>query len=759
MKRILILLILAAAIVLSASPTAAAEPPASGAMLMVLASPQVSTTLRTEAVSSAFMQGAYTQAMQLLPVLNNLKKQGHIASYQLNLPANAVQVQGMDLTAAMLLDKLPQTGRLVPASNASVQAARADFNRALGRARSAAPRIQTPRVKAPAAAAWTNIQIHETWDFVQGHYNVSSSASVQVVLKNSGGTVRETVTTTSDSTGFFFANFRGLLNGDIVATDYVELTVGGADLATVTADNISIDFDYGADHVTGFVAPDRNVRVNLRDQGPGNCGYPENMVEVSSDVTTGAYDANFSGVMDVNSRVEADVLSVQQDEPIDWSSVVWRHAPWVRLELNPDNNGGQGNAILAGDTVTVTLKTGATVKETFSITANTPDAGFGFNFKQSDVLLGDTVYLDEGASNLATIPITNLTSYINPTTNLITGSAPASQPVTISGHHYNRTTGNWDNACQTITTPGTGLYSVNLGKDFVGGDTSDANYVVGTGFELHVYDQAPYIEMYTGGPFLGGGFHMNYNGTVKIVVKSSAGVSKYTGTGYAYGGRWEQILAKAGAPVLLATNDRVTVTPVGGTALNATVVKLTATIDLVNNKISGLGPANKPLALFDQVWRGGGYGCDDCWTNVSASATQAYSFTFKADLVDGDYVQARSVDAAGNETIANGFSTTPTITMSAWPALFRTGRPNNVTYAIDHAVHVQNTFLGWDGVTRPNVQYLISQGPNYNWWPGGSGPYTIECYFGSRGDVYFRGFAYADGRWIFTNPERSVPVR
>jgi hypothetical protein len=759
MNRTGIALILVLAVVLlAASPSfagSAAAPPTTS-VLLVLAPPVIPRSVPAQAVPSQFFARAYEQQSRLLPVLSSLKRHGRIGGFQLLPETNAIRVDAPDSPTLLLLRRLPGVTDLVQISENRLKVAQKNFRAKMLESLSNA-QLKEAR-KSSSATANPYLQVHETFNWVNG-YDFPPNTDVTVVLKDSGGNVKSTVSRTTDADGRFYAYFWEGGEGDIVQGDTVEATANGTTV-TVVSDAITIDFDYANDRVFGTASPTRTIGVEATTAIA--CYYNWNYQEVTSD-GTGNYSADFAGSIDISRRSEADVFSYDANGNA-W--IVWRHAPWVRLAPLPADSNGSGYALAPNDPVIVTLKNGATVKETIE-TPSSADGSFQFLFDTAGMPPGDTVEVSEGGTTWATIPVVRFNTNLDPNTNLVTGDAPANQPVIVSGKHYNPSNGNSYGACDTINANGQGRYSVNLGLDFIGGDSVEAFYCNADGHEFQTRDTAPYLQMHAGDNVLNGSFHAYFDGEVSILVKSAKGKVKYTGTSYAFGGRWDQYLTKNGNPITLLQGDKVTATPkatstktsallISGGTLNGTVAKLTASIDLTNDRITGSTLPDAYLEMLCRHW--GGWGYSEEWNTVQADPFGGYSFQCSSDLLEGDYGRAIYTDAQGYRTYTHGYSTQPTMTMVSYPAIFRRGRTNYVKYNIANGVHVEDTYLAWDSVSRPDWYYV-----NWDWsdcdWSGGLVQCTAYVYVRHRGKIYFRAFATVDGRFIFTSPEKSAPVR
>lgn len=705
-------------------------------------------------LSNSGARNALEPQARLSPILNSLRAHKLISGFEWLADANAIQVQGVKASAAETLASLPGVSRVTPARADILDAARQQRSQQLTNAyRRAAKNAE--RLSSPSQTP--QFDINETWDSFQGK-GLTPAQAVTAVLKDSVATVKDTLNVNADGNGNIQAGFAA----DVVQGDSVDITYN-ATTVTIVSVAITIDFDFANDHIMGTAKPDEAVFLNAHDEGYGWCAHSEYFIE-SATTVGGTFDVNMSGSYDVTRRTEVEVTSTDENDN-GWT--VWRHAPWILLRPMPGVTNGQGNGLAPDEDIDLTLKTGATVKESNTSHTNYPDTGFGFGFGQSDMLPGDTLEATENSSTWASIPIVALTAQLNAATGQVTGQAPANEPVIVRTDHFNRATGNWEGSCQTVNANGSGAYNATTSTALIGNDSVTAFYVDADGFEHQVWDLVPFLQLNKGAAFLQGSFKTNFDGEMDITVQNKKGVTKYQGKGYAFGGWFNQTLAASGAPVILAAKDAITVKPKAGTlapeaggTLTATVAKVTLTLDVTNNSVSGTAPKNSHIGLFGQKWWGNGFECrNDCWFNLAVDGTGAVSHTFNQDLVAGDYAEILSVDAKGNYTYQRAFSTTPTLTMNNFPGTFRQGRPNQVTYTVANGVHVDDTFVAFDATSRPDWRYIGRNGPEGNWYPGGPGAYDVNVWIAHQGKIFFRAFAHVDGRWIYTNPESSAKAR
>lgn len=742
MYKTLIAVALAFGIVLTLATNSvtAALPDSSGSILLLL--------------SESNLPGAVTPEAHLAPILKSLQAKHHLTKYEWLADANAFRVEGADATATQIFLTLRDVARVTPLRDEILDAARQQKALQIKNAQ----RAQAARTQHLERAANTPFfSVHETWDMFQAK-GLTAGQAVTAVLKDSGANTKDTLNVNADGDGNIWAWF----GADAVQGDFVDVTYD-ATTVTIHSDVITIDFDFTNNVILGTAGANRTLYINVRDDGIGWCEQHEYNTSVQSN-GEGEYEVEMEDNYDVIRRTEVDVMSETEQGIGGWA--VWRHAPWLVVQTMPNATNGKGNGLAADQDVEIILKTGATEKASTTSHTNYPDAGFGFGLGGTDMLPGDTLTATENNNTWATIPIVSLTTRLNSATGQVTGSAPANKQVVIRTDHFNRATGGWESSCQTATANGSGTYSATAPTPFIGNDSVTTFYADGDGFEQQVWDVAPFLNMHIGTNLLEGSFKTGFDGEMNITVQNKKGITKFQGKSYAFAGWWSEFLAKDGKPVNLAAGDAITIKPSAGAfnveagkTLTGTVTKLTLALDLANNKVTGTAPKNAHVALSPQKWYGYGFECrDECWRDAVANGSGAFEYTFNADLVTGDFAEVHYVDAKGNITHQQAYSTTPAITLDSFPPTFRRGRTNEVKYTIANGMHVDDTSIFWDSSSRPDWNYTIQNGVEGNWWPGGPGQYSVNVWIAHQGKIYFRAMARVDGRWIFTTPEDRKSV-
>ena len=739
MRKIFLLsVVLCVLLCMTSAPVTAAQPDPTPTMLLLLSPAKSTVELNLQT--------------RIFPTLKGLRAQNHLLRYEWLADANAIRVQGMDAVAAQILYAMPGIARVTPDRAGILDMARQQqrvMERNLHRAN-----VRTAELRQLRPAAGESFNIHETWDMFQAS-GLGAGQAVTAVLKDSGANTKDTLNVNADADG----NINEFFGAEVVPGDSVDIAYNSNNV-TIQSDAVTLDFDFDNDHVMGTAGANRTIVVNVRGENVGGCGYAEYSEQTTSD-GSGNYDANLSGDFDVIRRTESDVTSVDANGN-GWS--IWRHAPWLVLRRTENNANGFG--IAPDQDIDIVLKNGATEKATRTPHTNTPDANFGFGFWEADMLTGDTLTVTENSTTWATIDLVPLSVKLDSVKKKVTGLAPANATVILRSDHLNLATGDTESACQSVTADGSGNFSATFNVPYIGSDMMNAFFVDANGFEQRVTDTVPYLLLRHGENILQGMFHSDFEGEVNVTVVKKNGEMKYQGKGYAFGGWWSMLLAKNGTAVNLAAQDTVTATsrnvsaPQAAAPLSGVVAKLNATLDVTNNRVSGTAKKNTNLWLFGQKWWGDGYQCrNDCNIMVKTAGSGAFTHDFNQDLVAGDFAEVYAIDNKGNETLKRAFSTAPTIKMDSFPATFRRGRANSVKYTIANGAHVEDTGILADSAARPDWRYTMQNGPEGNWWPGGPGQYNVNVWIAHQGKIYFRAFAWIDGRYIISSPEKSAKAR
>ncbi|MBN1315956.1 MAG: hypothetical protein JXA42_10825 [Anaerolineales bacterium] len=292
-----------------------------------------------------------------------------------------------------------------------------------------------------------------TWDDVYGYWGYPDVGFVDIILKDSSGIVKDTDTWVDIDS--WDGEFKSWYLSNIVPTDIIEVT-DGIFTETMTVQNLTTRLDGGSGHLTGQAYND-HLLARLWDfrRGSGWWSYCS-----ETDVTGGAYNLVVSGIQ-AGAQDEAEVWSTGPDG--HYSN---RYTFAFTVNAQKDNNDVWGYTETPETSVTVTLKSGVTTKATFNVTSDY-DGWFGYWFDGGDpvaIAQGDSLLVQTGDGDSATVPIPELTTNANAANNLIYGDSPASKPVLV-GVRRNYIWG-WHAYYQYTTADSLGNYSADFNGQY-----------------------------------------------------------------------------------------------------------------------------------------------------------------------------------------------------------------------------------------------------------------------------------------------------
>jgi len=288
-----------------------------------------------------------------------------------------------------------------------------------------------------------------TWNEVLGYWGDPTVGSITVTLKDSGGTVKETVP------GVWVSSWAGRFNtwlwwSTIIPSDIIEATDGEV-TETMTVQSLSARLDGGSGHLAGG-AYDGHLLAELsdfrRDQTYwyGYCSETE--------VTGGAYDLTF-GEAQVGGQDEAQVWNTGPD-----GHYTSRYAYAFAVNLVKEDDHVWGYAETPSTPVTVTLERGGNPIAVY--TATSGSEGYYEGRLGSDIAQGDTVQVQTGDGDSVALLIPELTANADAVGNRVYGRSPASEPVRPEVRQYSRW-GLEDSYSQITTADDAGDYSASFG--------------------------------------------------------------------------------------------------------------------------------------------------------------------------------------------------------------------------------------------------------------------------------------------------------
>ena len=486
--------------------------------------------------------------------------------------------------------------------------------------------------------------IQENDNLVTG-YVATPGAPVTVTLKN-GATVKATAYTTSDRFNSYFYLYLYDTTGNrayILAGDKIEVSSSPVIVVPVVP-------------LAGLVNATTNV---VSGSGPANASLSievnGNPLPATTDVT-GAFSADFTGIYDIQPGNYVRIRYINADG----NEVYLGNVPAPYLYANKGNYSAGGAVAAINAPVTVTLKHDTTVKATavvasgmggwFSVSLYTPSGA------PAIISTGDTVEATSGGTTMS-LPIPTLTAVVNPTTDSVTGQAPAAGSQ-LRVELYNN---NGYGVQKTVTADASGNYAAtnpfdgNV-YDVMAGWHARITYVNADGNQVDLSAIAPVIYVHgDGGGYTNenrvSGYYAMPNTQVSVTVRRGGSTVASTLAWTNWSG-WFSINLNdtSGIPLDILGGDQVMVS---GSAMTVTVPTIFATAYAVTDTLQGtISPAGSRLKVVD-VWH---TGCvesvtSDGTTGAFSTANPFYDANGNPCAVNfntGDAVDTHYVDATGN---------------------------------------------------------------------------------------------------------------
>jgi len=291
------------------------------------------------------------------------------------------------------------------------------------------------------------ISAHLTWNEVSGFW-INPDDYLTIVLKDSSGMVKGTDNRYPFSWDYSFHAYPGTL----LPTDKIEVG-NGIVTETMTVQNLTARLDGGTGNLTGS-APNGHLLAQLYDFRRDSGFWWSYCSETT--VSSGSYNLTFSGAQ-----------PSARDDAYEWSTgpdghYTSRYASAFTVNAQKGDDYVWGYSETPNTPVTITLKAGATTKAVNTTTSFSD--GYFYAFLSSGtpvtIIQGDTLQLQTGDGDIASLSIPELTVNTDATNNRLYGRSPAGQPVQpYLRRRYNL--GWWAYSRQT-TADGSGNYSASF---------------------------------------------------------------------------------------------------------------------------------------------------------------------------------------------------------------------------------------------------------------------------------------------------------
>jgi hypothetical protein len=435
----------------------------------------VPASLPPERVTEYARRLTYKLAQPILSELERLRAQGKITdiSVRPDLHAIAVKVALSAETAA--LTHLADFGYMVPAAEPADCIA--NSGKALVeqvQALSAMPhRTELHTSKSGGIGATSLIDVYappdSTYTYVTG--KTTSNTSVQIRLLR-GSSVLATATRTTNSGGYysFYPTYQSCptygYNWTLRPGDVVEVTVGTNAPVSTTVVNISAWADPATNVVAGTTASGRSILVELNHYPNDYCSSSAYDQTVTTD-TSGAFSANFTAQVDFNRRGSAVVYARDANGN---STYAWFYAYRISAYFAYSDFWGY---LKPNIDFTATLsRTGSIIS---TVTGKSSARGYYDGYFSDNIQSGDVIAVNGGGVSMKYTATSLTNATLNPATDQATGKTGPGQRV--EAYFYKNdytwplgTTCSYNDSCTSITSDGSGNFTLNAGFDLVRGD-------------------------------------------------------------------------------------------------------------------------------------------------------------------------------------------------------------------------------------------------------------------------------------------------
>lgn len=506
---------------------------------------------------------------------------------------------------------------------------------------------QLPDSETPTALnGLTNLTMHLDETYLTG--SVTTVGVPMTLTLKRDATVKSQVNLTPSSNSFniYFSQ-------NMEAGDTVEVAIQGQSPISVPVAALSAAANKVANQIDATGPANRWVNVLL-------FSYKDWQWYYSSGNTNGSgnYLADFSAQTDMRL---GDGIEIHYYNEQGYRTIL-RNQRVPGLSIDPTYRWVSGYTDVQGRELSLTLKNSAgAIKSSATLMARS-GGFFSTQFQSQDacaaqvnIMVGDRVELRYGAQLITTVvvPDVRVTS-INPSTDQVSGVAPAGSKLRLYGSDSYQATG----TSQELTANGSGQFIANFtgSIDLVRGSYSGVTYFNAQDDQVYgtALYAAPHVKINTPGSYIY--LAAAPNETLTATLRNNAGAIKATAQGSAAptGSLFLYFSDSNGHSVSINPGDRVEVGFASGTQ-TVNTIGLSSLIDRDARKVTGTGPVNISLRLIYN------YGSQSAL--LTTSNTGAFSHTFSGILSGGYSVEAIARNAAGNDVSLRSY--VPQVTINA----------------------------------------------------------------------------------------------
>ncbi len=419
------------------------------------------------------------------------------------------------------------------------------------------------------------------------HIAVSAFGSVEITMRpnrlitgtlRSGSTVLDAETTTTDGAGDGHFNF----SPEPAPGNTIHITDGSMAIVYQVVPLTLTGVNLGANQFSLQTAANRLVKVSTRTLASRFCTVDADCRVLTSD---GAGNVNVALGSDLDLGRGDQVEAVVYDSEGNWQENE-RHTGYVEVSRQRKSVSGFWEQTQAN--LQVLLRgSGGAVKASRSIVVNEDDGSFFTTFG-GDVAVGDQFEVGNGVLTY-TVPVVNLTVFVNETTDFVSGQAPANGPLVVQGS----STGCWQGNAAGTTYNARLKTAAGADVDLKAGDSASAYYTDANGHQNVASAHAPWINAAIGTGNVNG--YIREAGTpLTVTLRSQGGSVKAT---QATTSSASDFYSVAFSDATIAVSDRIEVQPRGGAPFSLTVPHLTVLLDPPGNRVYGQALPNTAVSV------------------------------------------------------------------------------------------------------------------------------------------------------------------
>mgnify|MGYP000878695950 CR=1 FL=1 len=451
-------------------------------------------------------------------------------------------------------------------------------------------------------------------------------ATVQVTLTQ-GAAQHTRAAVANPRSGWWYVTFASIRPGDIV-----EARVGGATLTSMVPE-LAGNLNLPADSIVGSGPPNSAVSAFVHRHSGFNTGYvwqgapTDGAGLFTAAFPAGTLDSQQWAVIAHHTTAQADTW-IEEDPrmaTVSWAdNGVWGYT-------DPDAE------------VTATLRRGGGALESAQTVARSGYGYFQVLF-DTEFQIGDQVTVAGGGLNTA-VDLLHLTAQLDLPSNTLSGQAPASARLFASSSTFNGYGPNWTDY---LTAGGDGAYQMSWTGQI---DVHNGRYAWVSFPQDSDVDQQAWQQAFAPTPYLNlnethdgvWGYVPAPNAAVTLTLMTAGGVFKGQVLGQTdnYGDFGWQQFRNGGGVININPGDRVRV-EIAGWSQEVAAGAIAVTVDSVQDRVSGVGPANSFVELRVR------WGNQRLRFPTAADGAFMADFAGIADILAGTEVEVITYDANWN---------------------------------------------------------------------------------------------------------------